>query len=78
MGWIGLAEDRDRWLTLVSVVMNLQVPWNAGKILISCKPVSCARRTVHHGVSKYVFEPSYLGFDNAECNLNKQGAISTR
>jgi len=26
MHWIGLAQDRDRWRTLVSVVMNLQVP----------------------------------------------------
>ena len=26
MDWIGLAQDRDRWQTLVSVVMNLQVP----------------------------------------------------
>jgi len=24
--WIGLAQDRDRWRTLVSAVMNLQVP----------------------------------------------------
>ena len=24
--WIGLAHDRDMWLTLVSVVMNLRVP----------------------------------------------------
>ena len=24
--WIGLAEDRDRWRTLVSTVMNLRVP----------------------------------------------------
>jgi len=24
--WIGLAQDRDRWRTLVSVVMNLGVP----------------------------------------------------
>ena len=24
--WIGLAQDRDRWGTLVSVVMNLRVP----------------------------------------------------
>jgi len=23
--WIGLAQDRDRWRTLVSAVMNLQV-----------------------------------------------------
>jgi len=26
MDWIGLAHDRDRWWTLVSAVMNLQVP----------------------------------------------------
>jgi hypothetical protein len=24
--WIGLAQDRDRWLTLVHAVMNLWVP----------------------------------------------------
>ena len=26
MDWIGLAQDRDRWLKLVSAVMNLRVP----------------------------------------------------
>jgi len=24
--WIGLAQDRDRWRTLLSAVMNLRVP----------------------------------------------------
>ena len=52
MDWIGLAQDRDRWQTLVSAVMNLQVTLNAGNFLTSCKPVSCSRRTLHHGVSK--------------------------
>ena len=50
MDWIGLAQDRDRWL--VSTVMNLWVPLNAGNFLTSCKPVSCSRRTLHHAVSK--------------------------
>ena len=54
MDWIGLARDRDRWRTLVSAVMNLRVPWNAGNFLTSCKPVSCSRRTLHNGVSKCI------------------------
>jgi len=50
--WIGLAQDRDGWWMLVSVVMNLRVPQNAGNFLTSYKPVSFSRRTLHHEVSK--------------------------
>jgi len=50
--WIGLAQDRDRWRTLVSALMNLRVPRNAGNFLTSCKSVSFSRRTLHHRVSK--------------------------
>ena len=53
MDWIGLAQDRDRWRTLVSAVMNLRVSWIAGNFLTTCKPVSFSRRTLYHGVSKY-------------------------
>jgi hypothetical protein len=54
MDWIGLAQDRDRWRSLVSAVMNLGVPWNAENFLTGCKPVSCSRRTLHRGASKQV------------------------
>ena len=54
MDWIGLAQDRGRWRKLVSAVMNLRIPWNAGNLLTSCKPVSFSRGTLNHGVSKLV------------------------
>ena len=48
--WIGLAQDRDSWLTLMSAVKDLRVPWNVGNFLTRCKPVSCSGRTLHRGV----------------------------
>ena len=35
--WMELAQDRGRWLALVSTVMNLRVPKNAGNFLTSCR-----------------------------------------
>jgi hypothetical protein len=31
--WIGMAQDSDRWRALANAVMNLRVPYNAGKLL---------------------------------------------
>jgi len=51
--WMELAQDRDRWRTLVSTVRNLQVPkmWHIS--WLAADPVSFSRRTLLHGVSKY-------------------------
>jgi len=35
MEWIELARDRDRWWSLVNVVMNLWFPQNVGDFLTS-------------------------------------------
>ena len=54
MDWIGLAQDRDGWRTLVSAVKRLGVPRNAGSFLTTCRPDSFSRRNQHYEVSKYV------------------------
>jgi len=54
MDWIDLAEDMDRWRTLVNAVTNPGIPQNTENFLTSCKPGSFSRRTLRHGVSKYV------------------------
>ena len=66
MDWIGLAQDRDRWRTLVSAVMHLRVPLNAGNFLSSCKPISFSRRTHHRGQSSVSPEKSHVPFRSME------------
>jgi hypothetical protein len=51
MDWIDLAQDRERWRTLVTAVMSLRVLQNAGNFLTSGKPFSYSRITLLHRVS---------------------------
>jgi hypothetical protein len=44
MDWIDLAQDKDQWRAPVNMVMNLQVPQNAGKFLSNCTTGGFSRR----------------------------------
>jgi hypothetical protein len=44
MDWIGLAQDRDQCRALVSAIMNLRVPYNAGKFLCGCRTAGLSSR----------------------------------
>jgi hypothetical protein len=75
MDWSGLALNRDRWRTLVSAVMSLRVPWNAGNFLTSCKPVSFFRRTLHNGVSEYICCYWIRKFSPSRFNITDVGIL---
>ena len=55
MGWIDLAQDRDRWWAVVNEVMNLSGSIQCGEFR---GPVSFSGKTVLHGVSTVVSEPA--------------------
>jgi hypothetical protein len=46
--WIDLAQGREQWKALMKTVMNLQVPYNAGKFLSSCTIGNSSRRAQLH------------------------------
>jgi hypothetical protein len=49
--WIGLAKDRNRWRALVSAVMNLRVPKNAGNLSSGLKTGGLSNSAQLHIVS---------------------------
>ena len=48
--YIYLAQDRDSWWVVLNMVMNLQVPWDAGNFLPTQGTVSFTWRILLHGV----------------------------
>ena len=54
MDRIDLDQDRERWWAVVNAVMDLWVPWNAGKFLITWGRLSVSGRTPLHAISYLV------------------------
>jgi hypothetical protein len=48
MDWTDLAYGWDQWRVLVNTVMNLRIPYNAGKFLSSCTIGGLSRRAQLH------------------------------
>jgi hypothetical protein len=69
MDSIDLAQNRDRWRALLNMVMNLRVPYNAGKFLSICKTGGFTRRAQFRAVS-YNF--NYFLATNSGINSTRQ------
>jgi hypothetical protein len=65
--WIGLAKDRNRWRALVNSLLNLRVPWNAGKLSSGLTSSGLSSSVQIHIVSYLVTYQHMYG--NAVSNL---------
>jgi hypothetical protein len=51
MEWLDLAQDKDRWRTVVNAVMNIRISQNEGNFMTIEGPVSFSGKTLFHGIS---------------------------
>jgi hypothetical protein len=50
--WIRLAQDRVRWREILSMVMNLWVPYESRLLFDKLSNYCFSKNTLHHAVSK--------------------------
>ena len=60
MDWIYLAENKERWRTVMNVVTNLRVLYNAGNFLTFWGSAGFSRRTLLRGVSEKFKDQEHL------------------
>jgi len=72
MDWIDLTQDWDRCLAFVSVVMNIQIPHNAGIFLTSLEPVGFSKRTLFQLTSIYSYTLPQWSFTTGPENYTSQ------
>jgi hypothetical protein len=58
--WIGLAQDRNRWRSLMNSILNLRVPWNAGKLSSGLTSSGLSSSAQLHRVSQSVNFSNYI------------------
>jgi hypothetical protein len=58
MGWIDLAQDRDKWRAVMNTVMSVRVSSNADNFVVS-RRTSISKRVLRRGVSRFNDETAY-------------------